>query len=55
MAGRLRVGRQSALGFRARHVLNDLEALAYGVTVLEPDELAMLQRGRAARRTATRP
>ena len=33
------------LGFRRTHVLNDLEALAYGVTVLEADELAMLQRG----------
>ena len=33
------------LKFRRTHVLNDLETLAYGVTVLEPDELAMLQRG----------
>jgi glucokinase len=33
------------LGFRRTHVLNDLEALAYGVTVLEADELNMLQRG----------
>jgi glucokinase len=33
------------LAFRRTHVLNDLEALAYGVTVLEPDELRMLQRG----------
>ena len=27
------------LGFRRSYVLNDLEAMAYGVTVLEPDEL----------------
>lgn len=33
------------LEFRRTHVLNDLEALAYGVTVLEADELAMIQRG----------
>ena len=33
------------LGFRKTHVLNDLEALAFGVTVLEPGELKMLQRG----------
>jgi glucokinase len=33
------------LGFRRTSVLNDLEALAYGVTVLEPDELATLQHG----------
>lgn len=33
------------LGFRRTHVLNDLEALAYAVTVLEPDEVSMLQRG----------
>jgi glucokinase len=33
------------LGFHRTEVLNDLEALAYGVTVLEPDELAVLQRG----------
>jgi glucokinase len=33
------------LGFKRTHVLNDLQALAYGVTVLEPDELSMLQRG----------
>jgi glucokinase len=36
------------LGFRRTHVLNDLEALAYGVTVLEDDELSMLQRGVAS-------
>ncbi len=33
------------LKFRRTYVLNDLEALAYGVTVLEADELTMLQRG----------
>lgn len=33
------------LGFKRTHVLNDLVALAYGVTVLEEDELSMLQRG----------
>jgi glucokinase len=33
------------LGFRRTYVLNDLEALAHGVTVLEADELAMIQRG----------
>jgi glucokinase len=33
------------LGFRRSHVLNDLEAMAYGVTVLEEDELSILQRG----------
>ncbi len=33
------------LRFRRAYVLNDLEALAYGVTVLESDELTMLQRG----------
>jgi glucokinase len=33
------------LGFRRSYVLNDLEAMAYGVTVLEQDELSMLQRG----------
>jgi glucokinase len=33
------------LGFRRSYVLNDLEAMAYGVTVLEDDELSMLQRG----------
>ena len=33
------------LGFPKTHVLNDLEALAFGVTVLEPGELKMLQRG----------
>jgi glucokinase len=33
------------LRFKQTSVLNDLEALAYAVTVLEPDELATLQRG----------
>jgi glucokinase len=33
------------LGFRRSYVLNDLEAMAYGVTVLEQDELSMIQRG----------
>jgi glucokinase len=33
------------LGFKRSRVLNDLEALAYGVSVLEPDELAILQQG----------
>jgi len=33
------------LGLRRSYVLNDLEAMAYGVTVLEQDELSMLQRG----------
>lgn len=34
-----------ALQLQRVRVLNDLEALAYGVTVLEPDELATLQHG----------
>jgi glucokinase len=34
-----------SLGFKKCRVLNDLEALAYGVIALEPDELAILQRG----------
>jgi glucokinase len=33
------------LGFKRTYVLNDLEALAYGVTVLEEEELKTLQRG----------
>jgi glucokinase len=33
------------LGFKRTYVLNDLQALAYGVTVLEDDELSVLQRG----------
>jgi glucokinase len=35
----------ATLGFRQSVLLNDLEALAYGVTVLGPDELAVLQQG----------
>jgi glucokinase len=35
----------SRVGLRRTFVINDLEALAYGVTVLEEDELTMLQRG----------
>ena len=38
-----------ALGFRQTFVLNDLEALAYGIGVLQPDELAPLHRGRPSR------
>ena len=34
-----------ALGVKRTRVINDLEALAYGVTVLEPGELSILQRG----------
>jgi glucokinase len=34
-----------ALGLRRVHLLNDLEAMAHSVSVLEPDELAMLQQG----------
>jgi glucokinase len=33
------------VGFRRTYVINDLEALAHGVTVLQDDELKMLQRG----------
>jgi glucokinase len=33
------------LGLKPAVLLNDLEALAYGVTVLNPDELAVLQQG----------
>jgi glucokinase len=36
---------QRTLGIRNVHLLNDLEALAYGVTVLGADELAVLQEG----------
>ena len=36
---------EEAFAFRRAHVLNDLEALAYGVTVLEPSELRTLQHG----------
>jgi glucokinase len=38
-----------ALGFRRTWVLNDLEALAYGIGVLQPDELAPLHAGRPSR------
>jgi glucokinase len=34
-----------AFGFKRIRILNDLEALAYGVTVLEPSELSALQVG----------
>lgn len=34
-----------AAGLRRVHVLNDLEAMAHSVPVLEPDELATLQQG----------
>ncbi|MEX2663444.1 MAG: glucokinase, partial [Vicinamibacterales bacterium] len=34
-----------AFGFKRIRILNDLEALAYGVTVLEPSELSVLQVG----------
>ena len=33
------------VGFKRTYVINDLEALAYGVTVLAENELTMLQRG----------
>jgi len=33
------------VGLRRTYVINDLEALAYGVTVLDEDEMKMLQRG----------
>jgi glucokinase len=35
----------AALGLKHAEVINDLEALAYAVPVLEPSELAMLQQG----------
>jgi glucokinase len=35
----------AAFAFRRVHVINDLQALAYGVTVLEPSELRTLQVG----------
>src|SRR3954470_173468 len=38
-----------AVGFRRTWVLNDLEALAYGIGVLQPDELASLHEGRRSR------
>jgi glucokinase len=34
-----------AANLRHVHILNDLEAMAYSVAVLEPDELAVLQQG----------
>jgi glucokinase len=34
-----------AAGLRRVHVINDLEAMAFSVSVLEPSELAMLQHG----------
>ena len=39
-----------ALGFQRVWVLNDLEALAYGVSVLEPHELAQLHAGHPSQR-----
>jgi glucokinase len=36
---------QQAFGFRRVWIVNDLEALAFGVTVLEPSELRALQMG----------
>jgi len=36
---------KSTLGIARVHLLNDLEALAYAVSVLEADELAILQKG----------
>ena len=38
-------GLAEAIGLKRTRVINDLEALAYGVTVLEADELATLQHG----------
>ncbi len=40
----------AALGFSRTWVLNDLEALAYGIMLLEPGELAILHAGGGARR-----
>lgn len=40
---------QRALGFGRVWILNDLEALAYGITVLQPHELARLHEGRPSR------
>jgi glucokinase len=37
-----------AFAFRSLALLNDLEAMAYSVPVLAPDEVAVLQEGRAA-------
>lgn len=39
---------ERALGFRRTRLLNDLEALAYGVTTLAPSELCVLQAGKPA-------
>lgn len=36
---------ERAAGLRRVHILNDLEAMAYSVAVLEPGELAVLQQG----------
>ena len=36
---------EQAAGLRRVHLLNDLEAMAYSVPVLEPTELAVLQQG----------
>lgn len=36
---------RATLGVQRSVIVNDLEALAYGVTVLEPDELEVLQQG----------
>jgi glucokinase len=36
---------EEAAGLRGVHVLNDLEAMAHSVAVLEPSELAVLQQG----------
>lgn len=36
---------KASLGFRRARLLNDLEALAYGVTTLTPSELCVLQQG----------
>lgn len=39
---------KQALGFRRTWLLNDLESLAYGVALLGPSELSVLQAGRPA-------
>src|SRR6266851_3562500 len=36
---------EATAGLRRVHVLNDLEAMAHSVAVLEPSELAILQQG----------
>src|SRR4051812_17196908 len=43
-------GVASAFGFRRVDLLNDLEAMAYGVTVLRESEVHVLQQGEALRR-----